>query len=177
MAVGTIPFECVQRVLRTWDLNNNSYRFRRTLRRVAHVLRQKKNLALFNRYIQRRFPWRFHDSKNNIALQLIEKFFRRIVVVVAPLVWTAHDRYHQLTVFPDLRISYRRLELLLIFLDPGLKVESLQILDGRHSSLLFPRLVSRCLDLNQQVWMRQLMHGDRRSRGTVVSKNSPYTSL
>src|ERR1700677_3199933 len=68
MAVRAKPFECIQASLRARYFDDDADCISRPLRRVAHVLRQQENLALFDRNLQRRPAWRFHDAKNDISL-------------------------------------------------------------------------------------------------------------
>ena len=72
-------------------------------------------------------PGVFHHAQRNVAFQLIEEFFGRIVVIVAALVRAADHGHHHFAVFPHLRIAHRRFELILVLFDPSLKVERLQM--------------------------------------------------
>src|SRR5579863_5224923 len=128
MTVLAVPFEAVQSALRARHFDDHADgSFLQSLRRMAHVLGQKKDFALFDWNFKRRLARSLHEPKKNIALQLIEKFFGRIVMIIAPIVGPAHNRDHHLAVFPNLRISYWRLEFFSVLFDPAHEVESLQV--------------------------------------------------
>ena len=78
------------------------------------MLRKKKNVAFLNRNFKRRLARRFHHTQDNVSLQLIEEFFSRIVMIIAPLVRSSHHCHHHFAVFPHLRVAHRRLELLFV---------------------------------------------------------------
>ena len=140
MTVLAIPFESIQRALGARHLHHHADAARLPLRRMPHVLRQQKDLALFDRNLERRLARSLHDAKKNVALQLVEKFFGRIVVIIAPLVGTSDHGHHHLAVLPHLRISHGRFEFFFVLFDPGLKVERLEVLDGRHRNSYFSGL-------------------------------------
>src|SRR6266446_6091330 len=104
------------------------------------MLGQQKDLTLLNRNFNRRLAGSFHQAKENVALQLIEELLGRIVMIVSPMVRSPHDSHHHFAVLPNLRIPYRRLELLFVFLNPSLKVEGLQASNGWHCVSYLPGL-------------------------------------
>src|SRR5258708_6176057 len=132
VAVRAIPLEGVQRAFWARHFDDDPDRLRWPLRRMPKVLGQKKYFALFDWHFQWRLARRLHEPECDVSLQLVEEFFRGIVVIVAALVGPTHHGDHHLAVFPNLRISDGRLELLFVFFYPALKVESFQILDRRH---------------------------------------------
>src|SRR5579862_6444255 len=140
VAIRAIPLECVERALGTRNLDDYPDRLSGTLWRMPHVLGKKKDLAFSDGNFQRRFTRRLDHSQRNITFQLIEKFFRGIIMIIAPLIRPADHGDHHLTVFPHLRIADRRLELLFIFIDPLLKIKSLETLNRRHHLSYFSGL-------------------------------------
>src|ERR1700733_58492 len=70
MATWAVPFERIQRALRTRHLNHHPDGISRPLWRMTHVFGQKKNLALFDRHFQRRLARRLHKPERNTALPL-----------------------------------------------------------------------------------------------------------
>src|SRR6202051_934737 len=134
MALRAEPFERVERTFRARHFNHHPDRICRPLWRMPHMLGQKKNVAFFDRNFKRGFPRLLHDAQRNVPLQLIEEFLCWIVVMVATLVRAADYWDHHLAVFPYLSVTHRRLKLLLVRLDPRLKIKGLQILDRRHAA-------------------------------------------
>src|SRR6266851_2394214 len=132
MAVRAIPLEGVQRAFWARHFDDDANGIRWPLRRMSKVLGQKEYFALFDWHFQRRLARSLHEAECNVSLQLVEELLGGIVVIVAPLVGPTHHGDHHLGVFPNLRISDGRLELLFVFFYPAPKVESFQILDRRH---------------------------------------------
>src|SRR6266536_3732519 len=82
MTILAVPLEPIHRALGARHFDNHAdAAFLQSQGRMPHMLRQQKNLALFDRNLQGRLPWSFHDAKKNVALQLVEKLFGRIVVI------------------------------------------------------------------------------------------------
>src|ERR1700751_3755131 len=87
VAVLAVPLEPIQRPFRPWHFDHNTDRSRlQALRRVTHMLGKQEYLPFLNRDFERRLARRFHQAKKNIALQLIKEFFRRVVVIIAPVI-------------------------------------------------------------------------------------------
>src|SRR5579872_1779260 len=107
---------------------------------MPHMLRQQKDLALFDRNLQRRLARNFHDAEKNVSFELVEKLLRRIVVIVTPIVRSSNDRDHHLAVFPHLRVAHGRFELFFVLVDPTLKIKRLQALDRWHRDSYFSGL-------------------------------------
>src|SRR5947209_13155650 len=105
MAVGAIPLESIESTFWARYLDDHANAARLPLGRMPHVLWQQKNIALFDRNFNRRLSRRLHQPKKDVTLQLIKEFFRRIVMVIAPLIRPAHNRDHDLAVFPHLRVA------------------------------------------------------------------------
>src|SRR6202451_3158811 len=136
MTIRTVPFKCVHRILRRARyFHHHAERTCSALRRMPHMLRQQENLPFTNRNFQRWFSRRLHNPQNDIALQLIEKFLRRIVMEIPPRIRPAHNGHHHLAIFPNLRVTHRRLELLFVLVNPRLKIKRLQVLYRWHSTL------------------------------------------
>src|ERR1700723_3291215 len=152
MTLLAIPFKPIPCALRAWHLHYHSdAALLQLLGRMPHVLGQQKDLALSDRNLERRLAGSLHDAKKNVALQLVEKFFGWIVVIIAPLVGTSDHGHHHLAIFPHLRISHRRFELFFVFFNPSLKIDRLERLNGRHRHSYFSGLyaiarisISRC---------------------------------
>src|SRR5271165_5237006 len=115
VAVRAIPLECVHGAIRPRHLNHQSNGVCLALRRMAHVLRQKKHLALPDGNVSRWLARFFHDAQKDVALELIEKFLRRVVMEVASLVRSADNCDHELAIFPNLGIADGRLEFVAVF--------------------------------------------------------------
>ncbi len=71
VTVLAIPFEAVESAFGSRHLHYHADSSRlQPLRRVPHVFRQKKNLALLDRNLDRRFAGRRHDTEKNVAFEL-----------------------------------------------------------------------------------------------------------
>src|SRR3984893_14911210 len=99
VAVGSIPFETVKSSFRAWHLDDDAGPSRLSLRRVPRVFWQEEDVAFIDWNFQRGFARRFHHANRNISLQLIKEFFRRVIMVISPLIWSTHNRHHHLSVF------------------------------------------------------------------------------
>src|ERR1700680_693879 len=135
-----IPFKSIQRALGAWHLHHHSDAACRPLWRMPHVFWQQKDLALVYRNLDRRLARSIHGANKNVALHLVEKLFGRIIVIIAALVGTSDHGHHHLAVLPHLRIAHRWFELFFVLFNPGLKVERLEVLDGRHRNSYFSGL-------------------------------------
>src|SRR5262252_1368242 len=136
-----VPLKSVHRPLRPRHFDHNTQRARlQPLRRMTHVRGQQENLPFFDRNLDRWLPRRLHQAEKDVSPELIKEFLGGVVVVVSPVIRTSDNRDHQFSVFPYLRIPYRRLQLLPVVLDPSLKIECLQFLDRRHSASYFSGL-------------------------------------
>src|SRR5262249_11439150 len=71
------------------------------------------------------------------ALELVEELLHRIVVVIGALVRPADYLHGHVAVLEHLLVADRRLQQVLVFLDPGLEVEGVQT-SVCHRSLLAP---------------------------------------
>src|SRR5690348_5324388 len=141
MTILAIPFEAIERALGSRHFDDHADgSLLQPLRGMTNMFWQQKDLALFDRNLERRLARSFNKAKKNVALQLVEKFFRRIIMIVAPVVRTTDYGNHHFAVFPHLRIADRRLEFLFVLFDPAQKIERLQVLDGRHSGSYFSGL-------------------------------------
>src|ERR1700723_2868653 len=135
-----IPLEPIQITLLTRYLDHHPNSSRSTLRGMPHVFRQQKDLTFLDWQVNGRVAHCFHQTKKNVAFQLVKELLGWIVVIVAALVGASDHSHHHLAVFPYLRVTHRRLELVLVFLYPTLKIECLHFLDRRHSSSYFAGL-------------------------------------
>src|SRR6202007_2010306 len=140
MTILAVPFESIENTIRAWHFHYDADGVRLALGGMPHVLRQQKNLAFFDRNVDGGLAGILHDAKRNIALQLVEKLFVGIIVIIAPLVGTSDHGHHHFAVLPHLCISHRWFEFFFVCIDPSLKVESLEILDGRHRNSYFSGL-------------------------------------
>src|SRR5579862_5152586 len=98
MTLLAIPFEAILSALGPRHLHDHTDAARLPLWRVPHVFWQQKNIALFDRNLEGRLAGSLHDTKKNVALQLVKEFFGRIVMIVATLVGTSDHSYHHLAV-------------------------------------------------------------------------------
>src|SRR6266540_916799 len=132
VAFETIPLEGIELVgPRRLDYQADRA-FLRPLRRVAHMRRQQEHLALANRNVVE--PAVVDDLEHHVALELVEELLHRIVVIIGALVRPADHLHGHLAVLEHLLVADRRLEQVLILLDPVLEVEGVQS-SGRHGCL------------------------------------------
>jgi hypothetical protein len=94
MAILAIPLKAVESALGARHFDHDSNASCHSLRRMTHVPGQKKNISLIDRNFNRRFARGLHQSKKDVSLQLVEEFLGRVVVIVAPLIGSAHYRDH-----------------------------------------------------------------------------------
>src|SRR3984957_3129323 len=135
MAFFAIPFEPVPLAVRARHFHHQANRSVSVpLRRMAHMFGQQKDLTFLDRNLDRGLARRFHDPDKNVSLELVEKFFSRIVVIVHALVGPADHRHDHVAIVPDLGVAHGRLQLVAIRINPALKIESLKRFYRRHSS-------------------------------------------
>src|SRR5688572_24640250 len=91
---------------------------------MAHMRRQQEHVALLDRHIVEIAV--VADLEHHVALELVEKLLDRIVVVVAALVRAADHLHGHVAVFEHLLVADRRLQQVLVLVDPFLEVEGLQ---------------------------------------------------
>ena len=88
---------------------------------MADMRRQQQHIALLERHVPPLSV--LDDAERDVALDLVEKLFERIVVVVGALVGPADDRDHEIGILPDLGIADRRLQQVTVLVDPFLEIE------------------------------------------------------
>src|SRR5215831_19439617 len=95
---------------------------------MAHMRRQQKNVALADRHVV--------ELAAVDHLELVEELLDRIVVIVGALVRAADHLHSHGAVLEHLLVADRRLEQVLMLLDPALEVEGVQS-SGGHGALPF----------------------------------------
>ena len=86
-----IPFHCVQGAFRAGRFDHQPDRaVLRALRRMAHMGGQKENVALADRHVIELAAGGVEQLQDHVALQLIEEFLDRIVVIIGALVRPAN---------------------------------------------------------------------------------------
>ena len=105
-------------------LDDEADRALRTLRRMAHMRRQQKHLALADRNVVE-FTVLDH-LEHHVALELIKELFHGVIVIVGALVRAADDLHGHLALFENFLVADRWLEQMLVRLDPALEVECVQ---------------------------------------------------
>src|SRR4051812_44673359 len=68
VTVRAVPFERVQRAVRTWHFDYETDRVGSALRRMTHVLRKQEDLAFANRNIHWRLACLWHRANDDVAL-------------------------------------------------------------------------------------------------------------
>ena len=132
-ACEAIPFEGIECVGPCGLHHQADRAFLRPLRRVGHVRRKQEYLALADRHVVEIAV--VHDLEHHVALELVEEFLDRIVVIVRALVRPADDLHGHVAVLEHLLVADRRLQQVLVLLDPALEVEGVQS-SGCHGCLL-----------------------------------------
>src|SRR5262245_21975749 len=132
-ALEAVPFEGVECVGPRRLDHQSDRAFLRPLRGMTDVRREEEDVAL---------PYRdvveiavVDDLEHHVALELIEELFHRIIVVVGALVRPADDLHGHVAGLEHLLVADRRLEQVLMLLDPALEVEGAQT-SARHGLLL-----------------------------------------
>src|SRR5580700_12039448 len=103
-------------------------------------------------------------------------------MIVVAVIGATDDRHHQVTVFPDLRVSHRRFEFVAIRVDPCLEIKSFQRLDRWHYFLLSSPACDKGLYAIAFISISRYACGKWRTAtvvraGPCSSKNWAYTSL
>src|SRR6218665_618307 len=168
MEIEAVPLECLEHPHRTLALDHQTAAPGLwTLRRVAHMRRQQENIALLQ--IDAFQSSLIHDVQPGVALELVEEFFQRVVMEIGAMIRPANDGHHEIRVLPDLLVVDGRLEQVGVLLQPVLKIEWSSIAQHDKSPLFMRRrLVSNRPDLDEQVRMWQLVHGDGGAGRPVV---------
>lgn len=96
------------------------------------MFRKQKDFALFDWNFDGRLAGLFHHANEDIAFQLVEKFFGGIIVIIRALVWPADHGDDDIAIVPNLGIADGRLQFFAIGVNPALKIESFHGLDGWH---------------------------------------------
>src|SRR6266446_977058 len=123
-AVEAIPFEGIE-LVGPRRLDHEADRaFLRSLRRVADMRRQQENLSFANGDVVEIAV--VDDLEQHVALELIEELLHRIVTIVRTLVRPADDLHGHLAVLEYFLVADRRLEQMLVFVDPVLKIEGME---------------------------------------------------
>ena len=120
-AVLAIPGKSIQLLRTAAPFNDDPDAACGTLRRVGHVRRQQKDLALANRYVGD--PAVLHRFEQHIPLQLEEEFFARVVVIILARIGPANGHDYEGAVLKQQLVADRRLEQLSILFDPALQIE------------------------------------------------------
>ena len=93
---------------------------------MADMRRQQEDVALADRHVAR--PAVLVQPKHHVALELVEEFLERIVVVIGALVRSANHGNDEVRIREDLGVADRRLEYVAVGVDLFLQVES-----GEHA--------------------------------------------
>jgi hypothetical protein len=101
---------------------------------VLDVRGQQEDVALPDLDVRRRLALLLHHPQHHVALELVEELLDRVVVEVGPLVGTADHGDHEIGVLPDLHVADRRLQQVLVLVDPGGEVERLECTHVGHWS-------------------------------------------
>jgi hypothetical protein len=123
LTTRAVPDEPIELALAASTLDYQAHRPSRTLRGVRDLGRKQKDLALTNRQVGK-LPF-IGYFQNDIAFDLIEKFFTFVDVVVGARIGTADDSDHELAVLPDLLVPDRGLEEVPMLVDPFPEIERL----------------------------------------------------
>jgi len=124
-AFKAVPLERVVRIaIVALRLDHKANRSRRPLRRVPHVRRQQEHLALADRHVVEIAV--VADLEHHVALELVEELLHRIVVIVGALVRPTDHLHGHVAVLEHLLVADRRLEQVLVIVDPLLEIEGLE---------------------------------------------------
>src|SRR5271166_945800 len=115
-AFETIPLERIE-LSGPSRLHHQADRALRPLRRMAHMRRQQKYIALKDRHVIE-LPVIDH-LEHHVAFELVKELLNRIVMVIGALVRAADDLHGHLAVLEDLLVADRRLEQMLVLADPA----------------------------------------------------------
>lgn len=122
VAAFAIPLEAVLHARTSLHFHDQPDRIGTSLRGMRSSGRQKKDLAFFDRDVHRLAV--VDDLDQDVALELIEKLFRLVVMVILAAVGAANDHDNEILVgLIDDLIHHRRLEQVTVFVDPLFEVE------------------------------------------------------
>src|SRR6185437_12293479 len=125
LAIEAVPLEGIEQAFGTPRLHDEPDRsFLRPLRRMADMRRQQEDFALPDRHVVVLAV--VDDLEHHVAAQLVEELLDRVVVEIGSLVGAADHGNHQRGVPPDLLIADRRLQQMLVFVDPFRETEGLK---------------------------------------------------
>src|SRR5688572_11103497 len=132
-ALRAIPFEAVVDVARAHLLHHHADRARRALRRMPAARRDQEDLAFADRDVARLST--FDHLEDHVAAQLVEELLVRIVVVVGARIRAADHLHDEVLGLAEHHlIADRRLEKVLMLLDPAREIERAQHRIRRRTS-------------------------------------------
>ena len=122
IALGAIPLQTVGHAFMPHFFDDEADRVGFALWRMRHFGRQKEDFASADRHV---YGLVFvDDAQDHIAFQLVEKFFRFIVMEICPLVRTADHHDNEVArIDPYGFVADWRLEQMTVFVDPLLKID------------------------------------------------------
>jgi hypothetical protein len=97
---------------------DESDRVRRALRRMRHIRRNEKRLALMDNVINNATA--FTDPHLDVAFELIEILFRIYQMKIVPRVWAFDDHHEKIAPVVKIAIAHRRFKFVGILLNPVL---------------------------------------------------------
>jgi hypothetical protein len=121
MAAFAEPKKSVLLVGAAFAFHYQAYRVCKPLRRMRHMAGEEQDIACANRYIDRFTA--LHGFQQHFAFKLVEEFFARVVVIIAPRVGAAHDHDDKFGFLEDLPITNGWFEVLTVAIDPIAKVK------------------------------------------------------
>src|SRR5580692_3232640 len=125
LAFEAVPLEGIEHAFRALRFDHKTNRsLLRPLRRMPDMRRQQKDFALPDRHVVMLSV--VDDLEHHVATQLIKELLDRIVVKIGAPVRAADHGDHQIRVLPDLLVADRRLQQMLVFVDPFREIEGLQ---------------------------------------------------
>src|SRR3546814_914894 len=97
--------------------------------RMAHVRGHQEDVAFLevDAFVGTVYP----QAQISVAAHLVEKFFERVVVIVAAPVRPPNHGNDKIAVLPDLLIAHGRLEQMSVLVDPAREIERLAISEHR----------------------------------------------
>jgi hypothetical protein len=129
---------------RTAALDHHANSVWRPLRRVRDVWRDEKRLAFAHDVIDDAVA--FTDSHFDVALQLVEIFFRIDEMKIVSRVWPFDNHHEKIATVVEIAVAHGRLEQMAIFFDPIIQIN--WRLHGRRTAALgrLWLVVSGCSD-------------------------------
>src|SRR5262249_51498829 len=124
VALETIPFEGIELVGPRCLDHEADRAGLRSLRAVADMRRQQENLSFANGNVIEIAV--VDDLEQHVAFELVEEFLHRIVMIVGALVRPADDLHGHLAVLEYFLVAHRRVEQVLVLVDPVLKIEGVE---------------------------------------------------